>query len=109
MSAYANYAVDVESSNSSSYLNFYKKSFKLRKEIADFGVNATLEFIDSPAGTLTMKRGDSVLVVLNTNKSAVSVKVPAGFEIIQDSAGESRINGEILDVASESTLWLKAN
>ena len=108
MSSYANYAVDIESSDSSSYLNFYKKSFKVRKEISDFGVNSSLEFVDSPAGVLGFKRGNSLLILLNTTKQAISMSVPIGYSIVQDSAGESVLKGENLELASETTVWLHA-
>ena len=108
MSAYGDCAVDVEESDTSSYLNFYRKSFALRKEISEFGVNSSFEFIDSPAEVLAFKRGSSILVVANTGKTSLKMNIPAGYSIIQDSADESSVNGTELHIASESTVWLQA-
>ena len=108
MSAYGDLAVDVQNADDSSYLNFYKKNLILRKKYSDFDVNAPLSFIDAPDGVVAFKRGQSILVATNTTKAGKSVALDASYEIIQDSAGESKIDGNSLVIASESTVWVHA-
>jgi alpha-glucosidase len=108
MSAYGDLAVDVQDGDASSYLNFYKKNLVLRKKYSDFDVNAPLTFFDAPEGVVAFKRGQSILVATNTTKDGKKVALDSSYEIIQETAGESKIDGNSLVIASESTVWLHA-
>jgi alpha-glucosidase len=108
MSAYGDCAVDVETTDPNSYLNFYKKNLELRKKFSDFKTEASLTYIDAPNGVLAFKRGQSILVATNTSSSLQAFAIDREYVIIQDSAGESKIEGNSLVIAAESTVWLHA-
>ncbi len=91
------YAVDVLDRDPESTLNMYRRAIHLRKELQ---CSETLEWVDSPEGTLYFKRPNGWGIFANV--STQDVPLPKGEVLLASSTG--KIDSV---VPGETTVWLK--
>jgi len=101
-------SVAAQDADPLSMLAFYRSTLAMRRSLrADLGHEVT--WLDGEAGSLGFTRslGDHVLsCVLNTG-ARQETHVPRRAELLLDTAGTSTLTDGVLDLAAETTVWLR--
>lgn len=102
MGSYGNYAIDVETTDDNSFLNFYKKSLALRKLLKN---NAEILFHDAPDGVIHFNRG-VIHVLANTTEHSIKISIN-GKLLISSNNEANLVNGELY-LPANTTVWLES-
>jgi alpha-glucosidase len=108
--------VEVESTDPSSTLSFYRRALAVRRELrteltAATGADA-VSWRDAPAGVVAFARplrgGGELVVAANMSDSAVTVDVPAHATVLLTSADTVEAAGGRVSLPATTTVWLRA-
>ena len=105
--AWADYAVDVESADPNSFLNFYKKSLALRKSHPALGGEDSIQWIESPESVLHFQRSLGLQIIANLGAETYSLNFTSEVEILHSSQVEIVVQDGVLNVPSNTTVWLQ--
>ena len=97
-------AADAQDGVAGSTLELYKSALRLRRELGELG-DGTLEWLDSPAGTLALTRpggADGARFQSWTNLGTEPVALPAGEILL--ASGELPGDGTL---PADTTVWLR--
>jgi len=99
--------VSAENEGELSFLNLYKRSLKLRKNLS----GKSFEWISKSDHLIAFSRGQDFAVYANTSNQELEIELPEqfnSFEIILDSSNGSRKAGDCLRLAANTTTWLQS-
>jgi len=105
-SDWTKYSMDVEESDPTSSLALYKHSLALRHSHPALGGAGAITWLDSPKGTLHFTREPGLEVIVNTTDIEATMKV-TGLSILLESASGSSLQGGVLAIAANTTIWLQ--
>ncbi|MBV9593004.1 MAG: glycoside hydrolase family 13 protein [Actinobacteria bacterium] len=91
-------SVQAQLADPGSTLNFYRHLLGIRRQTPQLHTDS-FEWIDSPAGSLSFRRGNSFVVVLNTGPAPVSL--PMGDVV----ASSGPVDGDLLP--TDTAVWLR--
>jgi alpha-glucosidase len=98
-------SVDVEEADPTSFLNFYRKSLKVRKEHQALGGNGLITWHPAPAGVLYFSRESSLGVVANTTDDEIALEVVATAILHQSNPGVQITENQLI-LPAHTTAWL---
>ncbi|MCG6496194.1 glycoside hydrolase family 13 protein [Kitasatospora sp. A2-31] len=98
---WAELSVEAQTGDPTSTLELYRSALAVRRAQPDLGAGTDVEWLDSPAGTLTFRRGSFVCTV---NTTAEPVRIPAPGRLLLSSADAVVDGGETV-LAPDSTDW----
>ena len=104
---WADYAVDVESTDPDSFLNFYRKNLALRKSHPALGGEESIQWIESPESVLHFRRSLGLQVISNLGAETYSLNFNSEVEILHSSRAGVVVQGEVIEIPSNTTVWLQ--
>jgi alpha-glucosidase len=99
-------SVDVEEADSASFLNFYRRSLKLRKEHPALGGEGAITWHPAPVGVLHFSREPGLIVAANTTANQVTLEV-AATTVLHQSAPAAGLSNQTLTLPAHTTVWLQ--
>jgi alpha-glucosidase len=105
-SSWKTQAVDVESLDPNSFLNFYRQSLALRKNHLALGGTAEIQWLPSANGILHFKRAPGFTLISNTTEQLVQVPTSATKILHQSQSGVSLLN-QVVKLPANTTVWLE--
>ncbi|MBB2740466.1 UNVERIFIED_ORG: alpha-glucosidase [Microbispora rosea subsp. rosea] len=104
-------SVEAQLRDGASMLSLYRAALALRREHPELG-DGTLTWIDSPAGTLAFRRGDSFVCVLNMTPEWVEIGpeygAGQGYGDLLLASGGPETAGDVVRLAPDSATWWTA-
>ncbi|MFC1432349.1 glycoside hydrolase family 13 protein [Streptacidiphilus sp. N1-3] len=104
--AWAALTAEAEDGVAGSTLELYRTALRIRRAQPALG-DGTLEWLDSPAGTLVFRRGEDLVCAVNLTGQSVSIAVPG--ELLLSSGGEVDGAGWSGELTAESAVWLRTS
>lgn len=106
MKEYGRFAIDIQNKDTSSFLNFYRKTLELRRNLLAIEKNAEVTWMSVPVGVIFLSRNPKFNVVCNTNSFLINIKIGDGWRIIHESITGNVIRNGELTMSAISTVWL---
>jgi alpha-glucosidase len=98
---WADLSVEAQTGAPDSTLTLYRTALSVRRTHPDLGAGDTVEWLKSPQGVLTFRRGDFVCVANTTGKP---VTVPAYGRVLLANA-EVRVTDGKAGIPADTTVW----
>jgi len=105
---WARYAMDAQSADPASTLNFYRTMVGLRHNHPALGGIGGLTWIDSAPEIMHFTREPGLEVVVNTSGVPATVKVSGQRILLASQAGVKATDG-VLQLPADTTVWLERN
>lgn len=102
---WAQFAVDIESVDPTSSLNFYKSMLRIRKNHKALGGEGELDWVDSGSDVIHFKRDYSLEVVTNTSSIEHEVPITLHNVLLASHDGPRVKDGRLL-IPADTTVWL---
>jgi alpha-glucosidase len=104
---YKKHSMDLEEDDGNSFLKLYRTSLALRKRHPGLGGEADITWHDAPDGIIYFSRSNKLVVLANTTDTAIDVNIHAAAIILHQSQEGASINGSIVTIPANTTLWLQ--
>ena len=105
---WSGYAMDNESADPASTLNFYRKMIALRHNHPALGGIGGVTWISSEPTIMHFTREPGLEVVVNAGAATASVQV-AGHTILLASSEDVKATDGVLQIPADTTVWLERN
>jgi alpha-glucosidase len=107
MDQYKKHSMDLQDEDGNSFLNLYRTSLALRKRHLGLGGDSEISWHESPEGIIYFSRPNKLVVLANTTNNSIDVNIHAAAILLHQSQHGASINGSIVTVPANTTLWLQ--